>query len=182
MTDPTGRSQTPGGATNVQFQAVYRGEIAWVVHTLRRLGVPTASLEDVAHDVFVAVHRHLASYDPARPIRPWLFSFAYRMARDHRALAHHRREAGGAPIEHATDPALPADERIDQERRRLLLQAVLAELDFDKRSMVLMHDLEGMTVPAIAEVLGIPVNTAYSRLRLARAEFERTLERLGGLR
>lgn len=153
-----------------------------MVHTLRRLGVPAASLEDVAHDVFVAVHRNLPSYDPARPLRPWLFSFAYRMARDHRALAHHRYEAGGGPLEYAPDPGLPADEQVDQERRRQLLQAVLAELDFDKRSMVLMHDLEGMTVPAIAEVLGIPVNTAYSRLRLARAEFERILQRLGGLR
>jgi len=181
VTDRTERSQTEGGAANERFQTVYREQIAWVVHTLRRLGVPSASLEDVAHDVFVAVHRQLPSYDPMRPLRPWLFSFAYRMARDHRALAHRRHETAG-PIDHALDPALPADERVDEERLRSLLHRVLAELDFDKRSMVLMHDLEGMTVPAIAEILGIPVNTAYSRLRLARAEFERTLQRLGGPR
>lgn len=167
-----------GGAASVDFQTVYRGEIGWVLHTLRRLGVAQASLEDVAHDLFVAVYRNLANYDPARPIRPWLFSFAYRMARDHRELAHHRREAAG-PVEQALDEATPADVRVDQQRLRALLLEVLAQLDLEKRSMVVMHDLEGMTVPAIAEVLGIPVNTAYSRLRLARAEFERQLQALG---
>lgn len=150
-----------------------------MLHTLRRLGVAPSDLEDVAHDVFVAVHRQLSSYDPTRPLRPWLFAFAYRMAKDHRALARHRHESA-APIEHAADPAATADERLDAERLRELLLRVLAELDFDKRSIVVMHDVEGMPVPAIAALLGVPVNTAYSRLRLARAEFERHLERLGG--
>ncbi len=150
-----------------------------MLHTLRRLGVAPADLEDVAHDVFVAVHRQLPQYDPVRPLRPWLFAFAYRMAKDHRALARHRHESP-APIEQAADPAATADERLDAKRLRELLLRVLAELDFDKRSIVVMHDVEGMPVPAIAALLGVPVNTAYSRLRLARAEFERHLERLGG--
>jgi RNA polymerase sigma-70 factor (ECF subfamily) len=150
-----------------------------MLHTLRRLGVPTADIEDVAHDVFVAVYRHVAQYDATRPLRPWLFTFAYRTAKDHRALARHRHETAG-PIEHVHDPALRADDQLDAERLRDLLLRVLGELDFDKRSIVVMHDVEGMPVPAIAELLGVPVNTAYSRLRLARAEFERHLERLGG--
>lgn len=181
MTDPAARLQTGSGApnVNVDFQAVYRNEIGWVLHTLRRLGVPRDSVEDVAHDALVAVHRNLAGYDPARPLRPWLFSFLYRMARDHRERAHRRYETSG-PVDLAHDPRASAEVLLDQERMRETLLRVLDALDFDKRSIVVMHDLEGMSVPAIAELLAIPLNTAYSRLRLARAELEKQLAPLRG--
>lgn len=174
VTDPPPRPQTGDGGPSVDFQAVYRAEIGWVLHTLRRLGVPAGAVEDVAHDALVAVHRQLSSYDSSRPLRPWLFTFLYRTARDHRARAHRRYEVGGA-IETALDPRLGADDQLDQERLRETLLQVLDTLDFDKRSVVVMHDLEGMPVPAIAELLEIPLNTAYSRLRLARAELEKRL-------
>jgi len=70
--------ETPSGPKqdlSADFQDVYRREISYVVHTLRRLGVHSAELEDVAHDVFLAVHRHFAERDAARPLRPWLFGF-----------------------------------------------------------------------------------------------------------
>ena len=53
-------------------------------------------------------------------------------------------------------------------------------MDFEKRSLVVMHDLEGIAVPEIAALLAVPLNTAYSRLRLARAEFERELVKITG--
>ncbi len=65
---------------SAEFQDVYRREISYVVHTLRRLGVQSAELEDVAHDVFVAVYRHFGERDPDRPLKPWLFGFCFRIA------------------------------------------------------------------------------------------------------
>ncbi len=53
------------------FRAIYDANVDYVHATLRRLGVTSAEVEDVAHDVFVAVVRHLHAYDPARPLRPW---------------------------------------------------------------------------------------------------------------
>ncbi len=162
-----------------QLEDVYRGEISYVVHTLRRLGVREADLEDVAHDVFVAVHRHFAERDPARPLKPWLFGFCYRIASDHRKLARHRHEA--PPLAHEpADPAPQPDELVAEERLRRQLLAALDAMDFDKRSLVVMHDLEGIAVPEVAALLAVPLNTAYSRLRLARAEFERELVKITG--
>jgi RNA polymerase sigma-70 factor (ECF subfamily) len=171
--DPPSLAEVPA------FQEVYRAELSWVLRTLRRLGIPDAEVEDVAHDLFVAVFRHFDAYDPARPRRPWLFGFAIRIARDHRALARHRVEIKG---EHAEPPASGRgpDDAIDQERKRRLVLRVLDALDLDKRSLIVMHDLDGMTAPQIAEILGVPVNTVYSRIRLARAAFERYLRELGG--
>ena len=42
----------------------------------------------------------------------------------------------------------------------------------------LLHEIEGHAMPEIAEVLSIPLNTAYSRLRLARQDYERAMRRL----
>jgi len=172
-------------AGGLDFHGLYKAEFSYVVRTLRRLGVPPSSLEDVSQDVFVAIYRHIADYDPARPLRPWLFGFAFRIASDHRKLARHRYEAheplaeGDVPADADGSPeALLEDER----KRRAVLKALDA-MELAKRDLVVMHDLEGMPVPEIAAMLDIPLNTAYSRLRLARAEFEKHLEKtLGGLR
>lgn len=63
-------------------------------------------------------------------------------------------------------------------RRHVL--AALDAMDFEKRSLIVMHDLEGIAVPEIAALLAVPVNTAYSRLRLARGEFEKQIVKLTG--
>ena len=59
-------------------------ESPYVLRTLRRLGVTERDVEDMAHEVFVAVHRELDKYDRARPIRPWLFAFCFRIASQYR--------------------------------------------------------------------------------------------------
>lgn len=157
------------------FEALYRAELSYVLHTLRRLGVGRAELEDVAHDVFVAIHRHFGDYDPSRPARPWIFAFAFRMARDHRKLARHHQEVSGNDHDAASPAALP-DEALDDARLRLSITKALDALDFEKKSLIVMHALEGMAVPEIAKMLEIPLNTAYSRLRLARAAFDKQLK------
>src|SRR5580658_2891468 len=90
-------------ATPVSFRAVFDAECAYVWTTLRRLGVADRDVEDVTHETFLRVAAHLHEYDAARPVRPWLFVFAMRMARDYRRLARHRREVVGVTEEPQDD-------------------------------------------------------------------------------
>jgi RNA polymerase sigma-70 factor, ECF subfamily len=150
--------------------AIFDEHLDFVWNTLQRLGVGEADREDLAHEVFLKVHSRLKDYDASRPIRPWLFGFAYRVAADHRRLARHRVEVLGAAVE-GVDPVRLADEDLQADEERSLVAAALARVDFDRRAVLLLHDAEDVPVPAIAEQLGIPVNTAYSRLRIAREEF-----------
>jgi len=184
VTDPTGgpkhrEEEREAPAVLPDFQTVYTRELSYVLHTLRRLGVAPGELEDVTHDCFVAIYRHWSAYDPARPLRPWLFGFAFRTAADHRKLARHRYEAGAPSHEHADERPRP-DELVEEERLRQALLLALDAMDFEKRSVIVMHDVEGMPVPEMARLLGVPLNTAYSRLRLARAELERHLSKTVG--
>jgi RNA polymerase sigma-70 factor (ECF subfamily) len=158
---------------------LFREHVSYVVHTLRRLGVREADVEDVAHEVFLIVHRRLATYDPARPIRRWIFGIALRVAADYRKLARTRYEAPTATIDARDSDPMP-DERLAAEQLRSTVIAALDALDLDRRAVLILHDIEEVPVPAVAETLGIPVNTAYSRLRLARADFKRALARKKG--
>ena len=54
------------------------------------------------------------------------------------------------------------------------------EIPLDRRAVFVMHELEGQGIPEVAEALQVPLNTAYSRLRLARRDFAVAVEKLRG--
>lgn len=161
-----------------RFRALYDAELDWALRTLRRLGVPPADVEDLVHDVFVVVHRRLAELEPGRPVRPWLFGIAYRIAGNHFSRARQTREVADDDDTVHTDPAPAADEKLVAEQRRAAVLAALAALDLDQRAVCVMHDLDGVAAPAIARALGVPLNTVYSRLRIARQKVAATLKRM----
>jgi RNA polymerase sigma-70 factor (ECF subfamily) len=164
---------------------VFEAEFSYVLHTLYRLVARRTDLEDLTHEVFIVVHRTLAEYDPRRPIRPWLFGIAFRIAADYRRLARHAREVPHAAAEQAVDEAALADERIAAEQARRLVIEALEDVELDRRAVLILHDIDGQPMPEIAHALSIPLNTAYSRLRLAREDLKgavrrRTLRLHGG--
>ena len=161
----------------LDLAAVYAREFDWVWGTLRRLGVAARNLPDVTHDVFVVVHRRAHTYDPARPLRPWLFGVAYRVARDHLALGRNRRESVVDELEVA-DPAPAQDQCLDRAQSRALVLAALQHVELDRRVVFILHDLEEQPMPEIAAALDGPVKTLYSRLAAARAEFTAAVRRL----
>jgi RNA polymerase sigma-70 factor (ECF subfamily) len=167
------RSATP----LLDMSAVFDENFDYLWKALRRFGVREADLEDLVHDVFLKIYLRSGDYDPSRPLRPWLFGFAYRVAADYRRLARHRLELPHARADIA-DSQRPVDERIESHEERVLVQQALESVDVDRRAVFILHDLDEVPIPEIAEALGIPLNTAYSRLRLARAEFAAAAKRL----
>jgi RNA polymerase sigma-70 factor (ECF subfamily) len=153
----------------------------YVWNTLRRLGAPVSDLEDLTHDVFLHVHRHFADYDPSRPVRPWLFGFAYRVASQNRRRAHRRHETQGEP-DATPHPGASPDEQLAAAEERRLVQAALQGIELERRAVFVLYELDGVSMSEIATLFGIPVNTAYSRLRLARGEFAAAVKKLRGRR
>ena len=157
-------------AQETTLAAIYEAEVSFVWRSLRRLGVREADLEDVTHDLFIVVQRKLPDRDPARPVRPWLFGFAYRVASDYRKSGRVRREQLDEVAE-LPDPAPPADEQLAAREAQALILEALEALTLEARAVFVMHDLDGCSMPEIAEALGEGLNTMYSRLRLARRRF-----------
>jgi RNA polymerase sigma-70 factor (ECF subfamily) len=163
--------------TRVDFQSLYKQEFGYAWRTLRRLGVRESDLPDLSHDFFIVVFRHLSDYDASRPVRPWLCGIAFRVVSDYRRSARFSRELLGEAPE-LVDPAPPIDEQIAEQQAREIVMRVLDALDLDRRAVLVMHDIDGHPVPEIAAALGIPVPTAYSRLRLAREDVAAAVKRL----
>jgi RNA polymerase sigma-70 factor (ECF subfamily) len=159
-----------------EFDAVYAEYFAFVWRCLRGLGVSDAGLEDASQDVFVVVHRKLPEFQGSSSVRTWLYGIVRNVASNHRrtrtrkgdnqSLDEHIVSSAPGPLELAQDAEAAA-----------FVQRFLAGLDERKRDVFLLALLEEMTIPEVASVLDVPLNTAYSRLRLVRAEWERALAR-----
>jgi RNA polymerase sigma-70 factor (ECF subfamily) len=166
-----------GAGAQTAFRQLYDRYVDEVLRFLRRLVDDHASAEDATQETFVRLHRGLKSYDPARPLRPWIFAVARNVAIDAvRARAKQRK----LEALQAEQPAgrTPSDEASVTERRTLVHEALEA-LGPEHRAVVVLRHLHGMKVEEIAEVSDCTVRTAYNRLRAASVLLERELKRRG---
>jgi RNA polymerase sigma-70 factor (ECF subfamily) len=175
---------TPSEAPQPTFDGIYAEYFEMVWCAARRLGAPQGSIEDVAQDVFLVLHRRLSDYSPERgSLRSWIYGVVVRVVRDHRRT-YRRREArcvplalDGADEAPMASPAAAPSQVVECNEAFALLCALLDQLDQDKRELLVLSELEEMTVPEIARVLGANVQTVYSRLRAARKAFDQAYAR-----
>jgi RNA polymerase sigma-70 factor, ECF subfamily len=167
-------SRTPNAK---DFRAIYDAEVAFVWRNLRRLGVADAEVDDKTQEVFVIAHRRFTDFqDRGFGARAWLFQIALRVASE--ARRHRRRHPedpdGGLASERvSTPPDQVSAMALREEMQRL--DRALEKIDIDRRAVLVLHEIEEMTAPEIARILGVSANTVYSRLRVARAELELAL-------
>jgi RNA polymerase sigma-70 factor (ECF subfamily) len=158
------------------FADVYRAHAAFIWRVARRLGVPPADVEDVCQDVFVVVHRKLPAFEGRSSIRTWLYGIAVRCAADRRRLAHVRRETTSASVaEPPVDPTQPG--AVAERQARAALDEILDQLDEPKRAVFVLYELEELPMAEVAEAVGCPLQTAYSRLHAARDAVEAAVRR-----
>jgi RNA polymerase sigma-70 factor (ECF subfamily) len=159
------------------FRRLFEAEAGYVWLTLRRLGVREADVEDLAHELFMKAYGKLNEYDDTRAAKPWLFAFAFRVASEYRRTAKHKYETLGDPPDVPSE-APAADQLLAAQHERALLSAALASVDLDRRAVLVAHEMDEIPMKDVAVSLEIPLNTAYSRLRVGREELARAFVRL----
>jgi len=159
--------------------ALYERELSYVWNTLRRLGISDRDLEDRTHDVFATAIERLPAYDPSRPIRPWLFGIVFRVVIGARRLKPAQSEIFIANPE-AVDEGENPEDLVSAHEEAVLVQAALSQVPLERRAVLVMHDLDNTPMPEIAAALELRLNTAYSRLRVGRAELIKAIRRLRG--
>ena len=153
----------------------FQQELAYVYRSFRRLGTAPSEVEDLAQDLFLALRRSWSEYDPSRPLRPYLFGFAFRIAAAHQRKR--KREVAFGIVE--VDDAAPGpEEKLQSKQARALVLAALNRIPLPRRAVLVMHELDDVPVAEVAAVLSIPRFTAYSRLRKARRELQAGMRRL----
>jgi RNA polymerase sigma-70 factor, ECF subfamily len=169
-------ASAPVGAVHSErnFSNIYETNVRFVWRVLRGMGVSDAHVDDAVQDVFIVVHRRLSEFDGRHSIKSWLFAIALRVAHEHRRKI--KRLGSHEPVDERLSDARPGpDEAAEQLQALRVLEALLDQLDDEKRAILVLSEMEGMTVPEIAAVTGIPLNTAYTRLRRARLQLNDAL-------
>ena len=161
--------------------ALYHAHADFVARIARQLGVPAAQVEDSVHDVFLVVHRRLADFDDSRAsIRSWLYGIT-------RNIVYHRIRSDGRGERRLRLLPEPAptqgpDEDIARAQAVAAIDGFLAGLDESRRMVFVLIDIEGLSAPEVAQALNVNINTIYSRLRLARQQFNQFIRHLHGER
>ena len=170
-------------AARPDFDDVYDQCFAFAWRNLRRLGVHEPQLSDAAQDVFLVVHRRLPDFsadasagtsgEQSAPLRSWVYSIVVRVARQYRRGLRRKPTEGIDDVGSVPDDSGMEPERSAQQSEALRqLLGLLDVLDESKREAFVLAELEGLTAPEIAEVLGVNVNTIYARIRAARRALE----------
>lgn len=165
----------PQTVADRQCLVAYQREVDYIYRTLLRLGVDWADLGDLAQELFLALRHSWPDYDSTRPLRPYLFGIAFRIVAAHRRKR--RRELMYGLLEVEDLGASPVEALDAKEARTLLLKA-LERIPLPRRAVLVMHELDDVSVADIARVLSIPLFTVYSRLRKGRRELRAAVQRL----
>ena len=164
--------------TATQERAPGRANADFVWRSLRRLGVPPASLDDATQEVFIVVHRRFHELRPGPTQRAWLFAIAQRVASGQRRWV--RRKGNLLPLheEMVAGNTSPLDSAIRTQGSELLLE-FLEELDEPRRVAFILAELEQMTGAEAHAASGVNQNTLYARLTSARKSLAAFIARRG---
>ena len=162
---------------SLSVSEVFEEHFSLVWRTLRRLGVRADSLDDATQDVFLVVHRRWQDFEGRSQLRTWLLGITLKVASDFRKKQRRQTqqfvtEAEPMAVDHQTPERLYASRQAGE-----LMYRVLDSLRPIERDILVLVDLEQTPVADAALALGVNVNTAYSRLRVARQKFEISLQR-----
>jgi RNA polymerase sigma-70 factor (ECF subfamily) len=156
-------------------EALYREHFDFVWRNARRLGCTDDWVDDATHEVFLIAARRLAEFEGRANVRTWLFSITLRVVqRLRRDRARYAAKIQSYSRAHGTEQADVPQEKTDD---AAYLRELLLRLDEDKRAVVILVELEGMTSAEAAQTLELKQGTVDSRLRAARMALTAMIER-----
>jgi RNA polymerase sigma-70 factor (ECF subfamily) len=155
-----------------------RAHYSCVWRTLRRLGVDQGRADDAAQDAFIVLSRRLGDVREGYE-RTFLLSSAVRIAANYRRTWHVKHEvADEGAVAAERDPRPTAEQLLDRKRLRQALEELLEAWPEDIRVVFVLFELEGLSMPEIAQVTETKLGTVASRLRRARELFQAGAKRL----
>src|SRR5262249_10535603 len=135
-----------------------------------------AEAEEVAQEVFLRVHRSVAEFRGEAKFSTWLYAITSRLCLNRLAAAErrHPRVRGEAL---ADLPAADSGGRLEREGIGARLRQAIAALPEERRIVVVLRDIEGLSYEEIASALDLEPGTVRSRLHRARMDLKAKLER-----
>src|SRR3569623_2089253 len=170
------RSGVPAPSQDGACLDAFDQELDYLFVLLQRFGARPAEIEDLLQDIFVILQRHWPRLDTTRPLRPWLFGVAMRVVRAHRRRA--AREVLRDTVE-TQETASSPEVGFEEQESVALLRDALEQVPPARRSVIIMHEIDGIEVAEIARRLDMSRSCVYTRLYKGRKELATALRRMG---
>lgn len=166
------------------FRRAYDEHVDFVWRLIQSLGVPAAEQEDAVQETFLALHKHLHRLETPDDVKRYLCGIVRHIRWKRWRLAKSVLRVATAALdgslflesEHFQLGATPEQETALKAEREML-QRLLDELDDKKREVFILADVESFTTDEIAALTGVNPNTVTSRLRSARKELKKAIQR-----
>jgi RNA polymerase sigma-70 factor (ECF subfamily) len=157
------------------FAALFTRFAPRVKAYLLRLGLDNATAEEHAQEALLIVWRKAAQFDPARATAAaWIFTIARNLRIDAARRAQRAQPAPDPVDEPSPEPA--ADAILAAEDRSARVRAALAALPAEQADVIRLAFFDDRPHADIERVLGIPLGTVKSRLRLAMSRLRGLLD------
>ena len=144
---------------------------------LRMLG-NAAEAQEVAQEAFLRAHRGLAEFRGDAKLSTWLYAITSRLCLNRLASGERRlTRQGEDALLRLSDVGPRPDAALERRELETALGQAIAELPEDRRIVVVLRDIEGLSYEEIAQVLELELGTVRSRLHRARADLKEKLER-----
>jgi len=161
------------------FSELYREHLPCVWRWVQRLSGPGADVEDLVQDIFVIAHRQLPGFRRESAVSTWLYGITARVVRDDRRKKRFRAlwvrprtDGDEAPVEPV------ALRSVEQEQLNRQVYRVLDALNDRYRTVLILHELEELDAPEIAELLGAKIPNVWVWLHRARQAFAKKFSEL----
>ena len=165
--------------TSLDLDAAFRAHAPALARLVGRMLGPSAPIEDVVQQVFLVAHERRAALrdGPALEVRAWLMrTCLHLVAHERRSFARKNRLKDAFATAPRSSPTA-SDELTDRARRRQHFYRALDTLPRELREVFVLYEMEGMTAPELAALLGVAQGTIWRRAHLARARFEEAWKR-----
>ena len=168
LSDLVTRCRTGDARAFLELFRSHRDDVARLVF---RMTGTSADLEDLVQEVFLQVHRSIADFRGDSRFSTWLYRLTVNVVLMHRRAAKSRPQLVGDPVRApAADPRLLPDEQVARSRRIEAFHRIVDQLSEKKRTVFLLHEIEGLSPAEISKIVGAPVLTVRTRLFYARRE------------
>ncbi|MBK7075505.1 MAG: sigma-70 family RNA polymerase sigma factor [Myxococcales bacterium] len=153
--------------------------------TYRMLG-NRAEAEDVAQEVFITVFKTIDSFREEAKFSTWLYRVAVNhcknrikyLARRHDRSKDELDENAGAVAEAGPPgPMRRPDRAVEGAQMEVVLQEAINSLDEEHRAVVILREIEDLSIEEICEITGLPDGTVKSRLHRARLALRKKITR-----
>jgi RNA polymerase sigma-70 factor (ECF subfamily) len=159
------------------FQELCARYFEFVWKCARGFGAKSDEIDDVVQDVFLVVQRRHADLKEEGLARSWIYSITRRVVSSQRRRRRQRDSRSGPEIDSLRSPERSPLAVAEHNLEVRVLSALLDGLEERKREVFVLSEILEMSGREIAEMIGVPMNTVYSRLRAAREEFDAAAQR-----